>query len=48
VRSGRVSPARALDLRIGRLFHAYAASAGLVAVGFVWVIAALGAAGGPA
>jgi cytochrome c oxidase subunit I+III len=48
VLGGRVSPARALDLRIGRLFHAYAGVAGLIAVGFAWLLSALGTAGGPA
>ncbi|MBC7282228.1 cytochrome c oxidase subunit I [Hoeflea sp.] len=45
---GYVSPMRDLDLRIGARFHAYAASAGILALVFVWQLVMLGSGGDPA
>ena len=48
VLGGYVSPMRDLDLRIGARFHAYAGSAGILALVFVWQLVMLGSGGDPA
>jgi cytochrome c oxidase subunit I+III len=47
VAGGFVSPLRSLDVRIGRLWHDYAAAAGLLAIGAVHLFASLVAGGAP-
>lgn len=47
IRTGYVSPARALDLRIGGHLHSYAAGAGILAVLFAWLLSSLGSGATP-
>lgn len=46
VQQGYVSAQRALDLRIGRLWHFYTAVSGVLGIAFVWVLIAMGSGGG--
>lgn len=46
VQQGYVSAQRALDLRIGKLWHFYTAVSGVLGIAFVWVLIAMGSGGG--
>ena len=47
-RAGYLSPVRSLDLRIGRIWHDYAAATGIVGIGAAFVFAWLASSGGAA